>query len=55
MTALTSRYRCRTHPNQPVTWKGTGCPDCTRERRRRPRPESRADYLDAITTERTST
>jgi hypothetical protein len=23
-----SRYRCRTHPGVPVTWKGTGCEVC---------------------------
>lgn len=36
-----SRYRCRAHPEQPVTWKGAGCPDCPKRRdrrRRRPRP-----------------
>jgi pyruvate/2-oxoacid:ferredoxin oxidoreductase beta subunit len=21
-------YRCREHPGEPVTWKGTGCPRC---------------------------
>lgn len=27
-----SRYRCRVHPEQPVTWRGTGCPDCHAEK-----------------------
>jgi hypothetical protein len=30
----TSRWRCRDHPDQPVTWKGTGCPECAAERAR---------------------
>jgi hypothetical protein len=24
-----SRYRCREHPEQPVTFRGKGCPRCT--------------------------
>jgi len=23
-----SRYRCRDHPEQPVTFRGKGCPQC---------------------------
>lgn len=23
-----ARYVCREHPDQAVTWRGTGCPDC---------------------------
>lgn len=33
-----SPYRCRTHLEQPITWRGTGCPECQREAaQRRPR------------------
>lgn len=37
----TSRYRCADHPDRPVTWRGTGCPECTQERaaRRTTHPE----------------
>lgn len=27
-----SRWRCREHPDQAVTWRGTGCPECGRRR-----------------------
>lgn len=36
-----SRFVCREHPGQPVTWKGTGCARCAEDRRPtepRPRP-----------------
>jgi hypothetical protein len=38
------RYRCRVHPEQPVTWKGTGCPEleCKRASRRPRRHEEYA-------------
>lgn len=26
--ALVSTFRCRTHTDQPVSWKGRGCPQC---------------------------
>lgn len=25
------RYRCHTHPDTPVTWRGRGCPECAPE------------------------
>jgi hypothetical protein len=28
-----SSYRCRTHPEQAVTWRGTGCPVCEADKR----------------------
>lgn len=31
-----SRYYCAGHPEQPVTWRGTGCPECDQDR---------ADYM----------
>jgi hypothetical protein len=37
----TSRYRCRDHPKQRVTWRGQGCPKCRQEaaqRRQRKTP-----------------
>lgn len=27
----TSTWRCRTHPEEPVTWRGTGCRQCHNE------------------------
>jgi hypothetical protein len=27
-----SPYRCGNHPLQPVSWKGTDCPQCARDR-----------------------
>lgn len=29
-----SPYRCREHPDEPVTWRGTGCASCATEERR---------------------
>lgn len=29
------RYRCRTHPEIAVSWRGTGCPDCAKVATRR--------------------
>lgn len=41
------RYRCPDHPDQAVTWKGGGCPECAAEARdtrgRRSRPAPTAD------------
>lgn len=35
-----SRYVCREHPDEPVSWKGTGCTRCAADRRRRtPNPD----------------
>ena len=31
--ATVSRYRCRTHPDVPVTWRGTGCGQCSPRQR----------------------
>lgn len=28
-----TNYRCRTHLDEPVTWRGTGCAQCTRPTR----------------------
>lgn len=39
-TVVASRYRCPLHPEQPVTPKNTGCPDCTP----RPIPRSEKDW-----------
>lgn len=48
------RYVCGTHLDQPVTWKGTGCPACAvaEEERRRAqtaghRRQAALDALDA--------
>lgn len=30
-----SNYVCRNHPEQPVTPRGTGCPECTSTRPKR--------------------
>lgn len=27
-----ARYTCREHPHRAVTWRGTGCPECKRDR-----------------------
>lgn len=32
---MTSSYRCPEHIDNPVTWRGTGCPDCAYDRRLR--------------------
>lgn len=32
--AVLSLYRCRAHPEQPVSWRGTGCEPCAAERER---------------------
>ena len=29
-------YRCRVHHDEPVTWRGTGCPICARTKRKAP-------------------
>lgn len=49
MTAptTTSRYRCRLHPDEATTWRGTGCPRCaqhplTTQERRAARDRRRA-------------
>lgn len=47
-----SRYVCPVHPEVVVSWKGTGCPECDRDRRRAPRRTDR-DQLSARLTERT--
>ena len=39
-----SNYRCRVHPDQPVTWRGRGCPECTADQKRRKAPEPSDDY-----------
>lgn len=31
-------YRCRTHQDVPVTWRGRGCFRCQRDKARKPRP-----------------
>ena len=36
-----SNYRCKEHPEQPVTWRGTGCTRCAAERTKRKAPASR--------------
>lgn len=28
-------YACREHPDEPVTWRGTGCAECLAEREQR--------------------
>jgi len=35
--AVASRYRCRVHHDEPVTWRGTGCQRCGQAARPRPR------------------
>ena len=39
---LASRYRCGDHPEVPVTWKGTGCPECEAEHAARQRDREHA-------------
>lgn len=39
---LASRYRCGGHPDAPVTWKGTGCPECEHEHAARQRDREHA-------------
>lgn len=34
-----SNYRCRTHQDTPVTWKGTGCQHCNTVRAPKPEPK----------------
>jgi hypothetical protein len=40
-------FRCRQHPDHPVTWRGTGCTACAYEQRERapsePRRRRRSD------------
>ena len=42
-----SSYACRPH-FAPVTWKGTGCPECTadmaRKPKRKPKPAPKAEF-----------
>lgn len=38
VATIVSDYRCREHPEQPVNARGKGCPQCERERRRKPKP-----------------
>jgi hypothetical protein len=44
-------YCCRAHPEQAVTWRGTGCVICARLRNRRKRPAAPTwpDHLDHYT------
>ena len=37
-----ARYRCGDHPEVPVTWKGTGCPECEHEHAARQRDREHA-------------
>ncbi len=46
-----SRYRCREHPDQPVTWRGTGCKPCADDadqRRRALIAAQRGDVGDRV-------
>lgn len=36
-----SGYVCRDHHDQPVTWRGTGCTQCTRAKRKSPQRAER--------------
>ena len=38
-----SNYRCRTHPEQAVTWKGTGCASCSAQKTKRKATAPRDD------------
>ena len=38
-----TRYRCRDHPHQRVTWRGTGCPDSAREAEERHRKRAETE------------
>lgn len=40
-------YRCRTHPGEEVTWRGTGCRECGRPERR-PRKRAKASHTDTL-------
>lgn len=42
VVTLASRYRCGDHPEVPVTWKGTGCPECEHEHAARQRDREHA-------------
>jgi hypothetical protein len=35
-----SPYRCREHPARPVSWRGTGCPQCTAAKRKPPKAKT---------------
>ena len=39
-----SNYRCRVHHDQPVSWRGRGCPTCAADQKRRKAPEPSDDY-----------
>lgn len=39
---ILSRYRCREHPENPVSWRGTGCPACDADHRRRQQARERS-------------
>lgn len=38
------RHRCRAHPEQPVSWKGRGCPDCAADHRARRRAHTNQEH-----------
>lgn len=44
-----SNYRCGNHPDQRVTWRGTGCPHCEADHRHRMQQRRRASRARATT------
>lgn len=39
---ILSRWRCREHPENPVSWRGTGCPACDADHRQRQQARERS-------------
>jgi len=59
LVPVASAWRCRDHIDRPVTWRGTGCPECAAEaaaqgrRNARERAERRRARLEQLRDERT--
>jgi hypothetical protein len=45
-TQPASAYRCREHPGEPVTWKGSGCPRCPRRKANKRKASQPSDYTE---------
>ena len=43
-TQPASAYRCREHPGEPVTWKGSGCPRCPTRKANKRKAIRPSDY-----------
>ena len=43
-TQPASAYRCREHPGEPVSWKGSGCPRCPTRKANKRKAIRPSDY-----------